>query len=1582
MKSDNTVSNAVVCYITTDGASPLVVGGTYQNSGEWEFVTCSGIVPNDATMIGFQAGRVESTANAPAYFNSAVCYVMQCPTSWSFGGETGQSVAREEGMIHNGSYSVRLANTNGYYSSFHSFVTPYASYLNQTVVFGAWVWASVPNIAFIDIYDGIAVTRAYHPGDSEWHFISCTQTISNSANQLRAEVGIGTTASVCFVDKIAMYVMTAPTGWTNNASTFWREESIVETGSYSLGMKWVTNGYMGQNIVSTTYPLSYWKLRTITASVWCYATDVGKALISINDGFGFTNTYHPGGGWKLLTVTRTISSSAVAVTIYLGIEATSTTLAYFSGTTVTDSVTGDVTIINPNFDRWPGLVPASWTLAGTNAGVSMSTQYVQDGVSSCRLLRSGTDCSFYQIVPANVYKGKGLYLGAWVWASVPGVARISISSDQDGLTTSDFHSGSSKWEWLSVEKLVSSAATSIIEYLEIVGVDTPVFFDGAISFISSTSTTAVSDRPADKQVASDGHVESVVIVNGGTGYSASTQVTIGCPPGGLVAYENEYTTRTFTADDVFTPTASGTMEVYAWGGGGGGGTVGGWVYGSQGGAGGFAYGMVSVTAGTRYKVVVGSGGLANAIGCAHGGGSPATNNNVDNRYCGGGGGLSGLFLNLYTQSNAILIAGGGGGGGSARSGTGNAGGGGGGTSGQMGFAPYPVTTDPLPTGGTITTDGLYTVHTFTSSGTFQPMVAGTVKVLVVGGGGGGASGQSGVNAGAGGGGGIVVYNAAYSVTTSPITVTVGNGGAGGTGNGSGGHNGTNSVFGSITATPGYGPSASSRTGGGNASYAGGTNNVYPNSGGGAGATSVGYGSNGGVGYTSDIRVALTPVQYGGGGGGSNSGTATGGGGTPNQSATANTGGGGGGGTDPGGNAHGGTGGTGVVIVRYLTSSQHTSGSYGGNPGTQVGAGADATRTGPYTASGLQGALQGGQVRINSYGGGGGGGYYGGSAGGYGETSTMGGGGGGSAYYNGSYVTLPTLISANGTIPGSVSNKYRGLAGSAGSIAGPGARGKVVIKYVTALMDVTTETPYSTSTRATALPTISAGVITAITVIDGGSGYYPDFNADTFNPYPPVTIYDPIGTGAGANAVCYVPEGLPQTPSGDVRHHHFTIMHSKTVKSWGYPENYDLVQGDANVSSYLPNNTGFVNSSPLAVIPIHVASGQNSSYVLDSLGRVWVGGFNTSYELGLGDTTNRSVYTMIPTAYFGNVPVVKVKAFWNSTMYAYAITADGNVYRWGYNNQGQLGTGNSNNVATPTILSSPFGILDISYMGASGYSGTMLLDSWGQVWVCGYNGYANLSDGTTTQRSTFQLYNTAAGTPLTGACRVWGGGADGSYIDSYVRCYDGRLYAAGYNANCQLGNGTTTSTQSATGYCSRVLKSDSSNFTCDKWWIQPGSTGGSTCSSYVRETGTELIYGFGYNGQGELGLGDTSSHSTATVISQLTGLRGTARVLDIAVGHGSDNSYTACLFSDGRVVSAGYNGNGQLGDGTTTNRSSWVTTPCARRDVIKVRMAQVSSYGWIQVLCANGTLYTAGYNGNGELGDGQTNNRYTLGEVLF
>lgn len=75
------------------------------------------------------------------------------------------------------------------------------------------------------------------------------------------------------------------------------------------------------------------------------------------------------------------------------------------------------------------------------------------------------------------------------------------------------------------------------------------------------------------------------------------------------------------------------------------------------------------------------------------------------------------------------------------------------------------------TGGSITTDGNYKIHDFTSSGTFTITAApdgATIEAMIIGGGGSGGWG--------GGGGGGYYYNSAIAVSAGSYTVVIGRGG--------------------------------------------------------------------------------------------------------------------------------------------------------------------------------------------------------------------------------------------------------------------------------------------------------------------------------------------------------------------------------------------------------------------------------------------------------------------------------------------------------------------------------------------------------------------------------------------------------------------------------------------------------------------------------------------------------------------------------------------------------------------------------------------------------------------------------------
>jgi alpha-tubulin suppressor-like RCC1 family protein len=121
--------------------------------------------------------------------------------------------------------------------------------------------------------------------------------------------------------------------------------------------------------------------------------------------------------------------------------------------------------------------------------------------------------------------------------------------------------------------------------------------------------------------------------------------------------------------------------------------------------------------------------------------------------------------------------------------------------------------------------------------------------------------------------------------------------------------------------------------------------------------------------------------------------------------------------------------------------------------------------------------------------------------------------------------------------------------------------------------------------------------------------------------------------------------------------------------------------------------------------------------------------------------------------------------------------------------------------------------------------------------------------------------------------------------------------------------------------------------------------------------------WGYNRAGQLGDGTTTQRSTPTTV---TGLGGRATAL--AAGW----SHTCALLADGRVQCWGNNSLGQLGDGTTTQRS----TPTTVTGLGGMATALAAGGEHTCALLEGGRVQCWGYNSAGQLGDGTTTSRST------
>ena len=222
---------------------------------------------------------------------------------------------------------------------------------------------------------------------------------------------------------------------------------------------------------------------------------------------------------------------------------------------------------------------------------------------------------------------------------------------------------------------------------------------------------------------------------------------------------------------------------------------------------------------------------------------------------------------------------------------------------------------------------------FLTSGTLTFTNLGTgvngIDVFLVGGGGGGRTGSQSVNGAGGGGGGYTTTKKGHTISAgSSYNIVIGAGGA------TNSNGGTSSAFGFSAAGGKYGSPGSSNFGvevaiGGNGGSGGGGGTSYQGYGGNGGSNgsngSNGTGGNGGKGQGTTTREfgESDGTLYAGGGAGTEGKAGAGGGGVYNNTnnsdnyyvanGTANTGGGGGGGAFN--FIKGGTGGSGIVVIR-------------------------------------------------------------------------------------------------------------------------------------------------------------------------------------------------------------------------------------------------------------------------------------------------------------------------------------------------------------------------------------------------------------------------------------------------------------------------------------------------------------------------------------------------------------------------------------------------------------------------------------------------------------------------------------------
>ena len=336
------------------------------------------------------------------------------------------------------------------------------------------------------------------------------------------------------------------------------------------------------------------------------------------------------------------------------------------------------------------------------------------------------------------------------------------------------------------------------------------------------------------------------------------------------------------------------------------------------------------------------------------------------------------------------------------------------------------------------------------------------------------------------------------------------------------------------------------------------------------------------------------------------------------------------------------------------------------------------------------------------------------------------------------------------------------------------------------------------------------------------------------------------------------------------------------------------------------------SATPTVTPVPLASGDDQSCQIKA-GVTYCWGANDLGQLGDGTTTDR----LVPTPVAGGHTFVAVSI---GVTHACALTGTGQAFCWGDNSTGALGDGTTTTQTAPVAVGGGFSFAEIA--AANGFTCAVTLQGQGRCWGANFEG--QLGDGTNTSSTTPVAVAGGHSFVRISAAGVFDGSSDhGCAIDN-----TGKAWCWGANNEGQLGDGSLTASLVPVAVTGGLSFSD----------ISVGAE--SSCA--ITTTGVGVCWGFNFGEQ------LTSPQPVAGGF--------TYTALDM----GSDH---VCGLTATGWVCGGRNNAGQLGDGTTTDRSTPVP-PSGGRTFTVIAAGDFHTCG----ITATAT-FCWGDNATGQLGTG-------------
>ncbi len=358
----------------------------------------------------------------------------------------------------------------------------------------------------------------------------------------------------------------------------------------------------------------------------------------------------------------------------------------------------------------------------------------------------------------------------------------------------------------------------------------------------------------------------------------------------------------------------------------------------------------------------------------------------------------------------------------------------------------------------------------------------------------------------------------------------------------------------------------------------------------------------------------------------------------------------------------------------------------------------------------------------------------------------------------------------------------------------------------------------------------------------------------------------------------------------------------------------------------------IEADPLLLNVIAIATSENHACALTSGGIVKCWGDNLYGQLGDGTIIDRK--TPVYVSGLSGVTAISAGRF-----HTCALTSTGGVKCWGANNYGQLGNNSNNASHTPVNVSNlASGVTAIS----AGSYHTCARTSTGAMKCWGNNAYGRLGDGTTTNRDEpVTIFASGINSISAGWAHTCAATSSGA-----AKCW-------GLNNRSQLGLNSTGgdhfSPATVSGLGSGVTSVSAGGF--------------HTCAMV-----SGAIKCWGANNFGQ--LGDTTTFERDEPVNVFW-------LASVPAAVSAGGNHTCALNTDGGVKCWGQNAYGQLGDNTNDQRTAPVNVSGLANGVASI------SAGW-SGNCARmsgGGAKCWGYNGDGQLGDGTTTNRDEPVDVL-